>query len=99
MAAPQPDPNAAEPPLGGGVEELFEELDDAGDEIHAHARVCGNEEQKETVILEDTSLVGLLPKSLTDQQLDAPTTVVELTLKMIKDAVDDDRIDGCYEHL
>lgn len=39
------------------------------------------------MILEDTTLVGLLPKNLTDQQLDAPTTVVEISLKMIQDAI------------
>ena len=89
MAAPPQDPNAANPPLGGGVEELFEEIDDVDDEMHAHAR-AGTEEKKESVQLEDSTLVGFLPKKLTDKQLDAPTAVVELTLKMIKNAVDDD---------
>ena len=80
MAAPGMDPNAAPPPPAGGLDELFEDLDDVDDDLHAHARACGDEEKKEAVHLDDSTLVGLLPKKLNEKQLDAPTAVVELSM-------------------
>ena len=81
------DPNAAQPPLGAGIEELFEDLDDVDVDVDAHARASA-EEKKEEVFLDDSTLVGLLPKKLNDKQLDAPTTVVELTHNKINFGVD-----------
>ena len=70
-------------------DELFEDLDDVDDDLHAHARACGEEEKKEAVQLDDSTLVGLLPKKLNEKQLDAPTIVVELSMNKIKSGIDD----------
>ena len=69
MAAPMMDPNAAGPAPGDGFDGLFEELVEDSVEEHAHARVHGKETRTEVVKLEDSKLVGLLPKTLTDKQL------------------------------
>ena len=95
MAAPAVDPNAAQPPLGAGVEELFENLDEDDVDADAHARASA-EEKKEEVLLDDSTLVGLLPKKLTDKQLDAPTTVVELTHNKINFGVDMGLLSNAY---
>ena len=58
MAAPTMDPNAAEPPLGGGVEALFEEFDDPRVDrtpttawrMHAHARARARVRPERSVI-------------------------------------------------
>ena len=64
MAAPAQDPNAAPAPPGGGLEDLFEDLDDGVNELLTHARAHGQEEKEVVVQLDDSTVVGLLPKKL-----------------------------------